>query len=321
MSTSTNSRQPPTGTSPLIAATIQGTPPPNYALDTPPSQNSSILEEASSNEPLPSITIAVHNLTARHVQEIRDSIEPTQPRIGHNVKKLFRDFYIRVATTIFDFLDKPISESKNVSQAYQILKRFGKGEYNGNKNKIRDLILDVSSNEIIQNINNLLQETSQMSLSQWIQQTRIIVEQWKKATVEYSNAEKKLSEHCNAFDEIYKHIQLMLQLPPSEGYEELLGSSESYLKKIFDSHSIEEDYLELVRILKKITILTDAFSSIRQLVNASAEPLCSICITNIVGLVSIPCGHTFCSSCCGRQSMTCYICRVPVRDIIKIYFS
>jgi len=321
MSTSTNSRQPPTDTSPLItAASRQGTPPPNYILDTP-LQYPNVLEEITSNEPLPSITTAIRNLTYRHTQEIRDSIEPTQPRIGQNVKKVFRDFYIREATTIFDFLDKPISESKNVSQAYQILKRFGKGEYNGNKNKIRDLILDVSSNEIVQNINTLLQETTQTSLHQWIQQTRIIVEQWKKATIEYSNVEKKLSEHCSAFDDIYKHIQLMLQLPSTDGYEQLLSSSEVYLKKIFDSHSIEEDYLELVKIIKKIAVLTDAFSSIRQLVNASAEPLCSICITNIVALVSVPCGHTFCSSCSGRQSMTCYICRVPVKDRIKIYFS
>ena len=319
MSTSITSRQ-NTDTSPLILSR-QGTPPPSYVLDSISQSQIPTLQDESTIESLPSVTTAIRNLTTRHTQEVRDSIEPTHPRMGQNIKKIFRDFYIREATTIFEFLDKPIGDSKNLSQACQILKRFGKGEYNGNRNKIRDLILDVGSNEILKDINLSLQESSQTTLSQWIQQTRTIIEQWKKATIEYSMIEKKLSDHCSAFDEIYKRIQLLLQLPPTEGYEQLLGSSETYLKHIFESHAIEGDYLDLVDVIKKIAVLTDAFSSIRQLVNASAEPMCSICITNIVSLVSVPCGHTFCSSCSGRQSMACYICRVPVKDRIKIYFS
>ena len=62
-------------------------------------------------------------------------------------------------------------------------------------------------------------------------------------------------------------------------------------------------------------------ATIRQMINVSTEPLCSICFNDVVSLVSIPCGHTFCTSCGGKQITSCYICRVHVRERIKIYFS
>jgi len=282
---------------------------------------SSSIEDIN-KETLPSISTAIKNLTIRHAQEIRETTEPAQPRIGQNVKKAFRDFFIRESTTIFEFLERPITDAQTVGQAYQILKRFGKGEYTGNKNKLRDLILDVSSNEIYYSIQSSLQTCTQdNTLLQWIQQTRIIIDQWRKATIEYSDAERKLQEHCVIFDDIYKRTQTLLQLPISDGYEDMIESTQKYLKHTFEKHSIEQDYNKLIEALKKITILTDMFSTIRQMVNSSSEPLCSICIQNIVGFVSIPCGHTFCESCSNRQTMTCYICRVSVRERIKIYFS
>lgn len=277
---------------------------------------------STNKETLPSISTAVKNLTIRHAQEIRESIESLQPRIGQNIKKVFRDFFIREGTTIFEFLERPVNNTNAVGQAYQILKRFGKGEYNGNKNKLRDLILDVSSNEIYTTIHSTMKSYSQDNVfAQWIQQSRCIIEQWRKATLEYSEAEKKLQEHCTIFDDIYKRAQILLQLPLTEGYETMIESTQAYLKHAFEKHGIEQDYLNLIEALKKISVLTEMISAIRQIVNAASEPLCSICVEHIVCSVSIPCGHTFCESCSNRQTMTCYICRLPVRERVKIYFS
>jgi dTDP-4-amino-4,6-dideoxygalactose transaminase len=93
------------------------------------------------------------------------------------------------------------------------------------------------------------------------------------------------------------------------------------VKKIFEDNNIEEIYNDTIKHLKKIVILTDAMAIIRQIVNVSTEPLCSICFQEVVSLVSIPCGHTFCISCGGKQLTNCYICRIPVKDRVKIYFS
>ena len=78
---------------------------------------------------------------------------------------------------------------------------------------------------------------------------------------------------------------------------------------------------QIIKHLKKIVILTDAMATVRQMINVSTEPMCSICFQDVVSLVSIPCGHTFCASCGGKQLNSCYICRVQVRERVKIYFS
>jgi hypothetical protein len=308
-STSQTSRRTPTG-SPLLTS-IQLPVPSSYILDDLQtlSLEGKEKEKEKEKESLPSVSTAVKNLIVRHTQEIRESLE-TAPRVGISAKKAFREFYLKEGKTVFDFLDKPLKEHQTLSQATQILKRFGKGEYTGNKNKLKDLVLDVDCT----NIETIVDPN-------WITQTRTILESWRVAMTEFTQAEKNLQEHMTAFEEIQKRVNTLLGLPQSDGYEALTSSMELYLKNIFQEHNIEEEYNNTIHALKKILILTDSMFAIRQMVNYSNEPLCSVCFQDPVSLVSIPCGHTFCGQCGGRQITNCYICRVQVKDRIKIYFS
>lgn len=308
-STSQTSRRTPTG-SPLLTS-IQLPVPSSYILDDLQtlSLEGKEKEKEKEKESLPSVSTAVKNLIVRHTQEIRESLE-TAPRVGISAKKAFREFYLKEGKTVFDFLDKPLKEHQTLSQATQILKRFGKGEYTGNKNKLKDLVLDVDCT----NIETIVDPN-------WITQTRTILESWRVAMTEFTQAEKNLQEHMTAFEEIQKRVNTLLGLPQSDGYEALTSSMELYLKNIFQEHNIEEEYNNTIYALKKILILTDSMFAIRQMVNYSNEPLCSVCFQDHVSLVSIPCGHTFCGQCGGRQITNCYICRVQVKDRIKIYFS
>ena len=231
---------------------------------------------------------------------------------------------MKESTTIFDFLDKPFGDNKVLFQSYSILKKFGKGDYTGNKNKLRDLILDIDCSETLQEIQQKLRNcpvNSETPFTEWIQNTRSILEQWKKATSDFSLAEAQLQIKMTLFDDITKRVQTIMHLPSSEGYDELVKSTEKYLKGVFEDNKIEENYNDIIKHLKKIVILTDAMAIIRQIVNVSTEPLCSICFQDVVSIVSVPCGHTFCTSCGGKQVTNCYICRIPVKDRIKIFFS
>ena len=304
----------------MISTLTQSSPPSSYVLDSVP-QYTTTLEELNTDS-LPSIATAIKNLTVRHNQELQESLEPLIPRVGNCIKRSFRDFYIREATTIFEFLEKPVAGHPTVVQAYSILKRFGKGEYTGNRNKLRDLVLDVSANTLLQEIQGSLENTTGLNpFAHWTHQTRAIVEQWRQATLDYSTAEKLLQERINVFDDIYKCVQLFLKLPTGDGYDSVADSTEIYLKNMFETHAIEKHYLDLIRALKKIVILTDALSTIRQMVNASTEPLCTVCFHDPVSFACVPCGHTFCGGCGGRQVITCYVCRAVIKDKIKIYFS
>ena len=298
--------------SPLLNSQV----PPLYVLDS--------IEHMVSRDDLENIPLvsgAVKNLIVRHTQEIREGIDLIVPRVGNSARKAFREFFIKEASTIFDFLDKPFGDNKVLYQSYNILKKFGKGDYTGNKNKLRDLVLDIDCSESLNEIQNNLKISSENPFTEWIQNTRSILEQWKKATTEYSESEKLLQEKMHIFDEITKRVQTIIQLPPSEGYDDLINATGNYLKFIFEENKIEELYNDIIKHLKKIVILTDSMATIRQMINVSTEPLCSICFNDVVSLVSIPCGHTFCTSCGGKQITSCYICRVHVRERIKIYFS
>lgn len=274
---------------------------------------------------LPSAGTVMKNLIARHTQDIREVVQDIYPRVGQqvSVKKAFREFYAKEAAHIFEFLDKPLLGNQPLFQSQQLVKRFGKGEYTGNKNKYRDLVLDCSCSEIVAEIQQTIQSAGKSSdpFEIWIQQTRTLLDLWRQAMTEFSTAESKLKVHMTIFDDVQKRATTVLQLPNSEAYEPLTKAMEEYLHSVFQEHTIEADYRETIKALKKIVVLTDALGAIRQMVNANTEPLCSVCIQEAVSIATVPCGHTFCSGCGARQMTTCYICRTPISNRLKIYFS
>ena len=275
---------------------------------------------------LPSAATALKNLMTRHTQDIRDHIQDTLPRVGHqiSVKKAFREFYTKEASHVFEFLDRPLLPTQPLFQSQQIIKRFGKGEYTGNRNKFRDLVLDCSCTEIVAEIQSAIQTAGKSSsdpFENWIQQTRTLLDLWRQAMTEFSTAETKLKIHMAMFDDIQKRATTLLQLPNCDAYEPLAKATEDYLRSVFQEHTIETEYTETIKALKKIVVLTDALGAIRQMVNANTEPLCSVCIQEAVSIATVPCGHTFCGNCGARQMTTCYICRTPISNRLKIFFS
>ena len=304
-----------------------------FALD---SQQSALLQQCFSttqdeaqqqeSHSLPSAGTVLKNLMARHTQDLREVVQDTYTRVGQqaSVKKAFRDFYTKEASHIFEFLDKPLLGNQPLFQSQQLVKRFGKGEYTGNKNKYRDLVLDCSCSAIITEIQQTIQSAGKVSSDPfeiWIQQTRTLLDLWRQAMTEFSAAESKLKVHMTIFDDVQKRATTVLQLPNSDAYEPLAKAMEEYLRSVFQEHTIEADYQETIKALKKIVVLTDALGAIRQMVNANTEPLCSVCIQEAVSIATVPCGHTFCGNCGARQMTTCYICRTPISNRLKIFFS
>ena len=72
---------------------------------------------------------------------------------------------------------------------------------------------------------------------------------------------------------------------PKSGLKNALGSASSSIAVYWHHSKISPG--------EKIVVLTDAMATVRQLLNVSTEPMCSICFEDLVSLVSVPCGHTF----------------------------
>lgn len=52
----------------------------------------------------------------------------------------------------------------------------------------------------------------------------------------------------------------------------------------------------------------------------SCAAACTICTTDPVQYVYVPCGHTFCRNCTQKQTGLCFVCRTPVEKTQQLFF-
>jgi hypothetical protein len=272
-------------------------------------------------EHLPNIGTTLKNFVTRQTYEIRNSAEEVVPRLStlQDLKKHFRDFYVKEAIHVFEFLDRPLNTT--LLQAEKVVKRFGRADYNANRVKIKDLVLDLSCNIILDKINAELKiEDDLTPIEQWCETTKNLVKIWKNATSELTLAERNLSNVITMFQDVHKKVQPLMNMPMNEAYGPLMSSMEEYLKNYFEENKIEGIYNDFRSALKKVALLTDMMSYVRFFLNSPSEPFCSICLSEPVSYASVPCGHTMCYACSSRQSITCYVCRAQVKERIKVFF-
>lgn len=315
-------------TSPLLTAFAQTTPqlllePQHLPLLTQYFLPASVLDEGISGSGdlgIPSLANITRNLTQRHIQELKETADIAIPRLNNlqQLRKSFRDFYIKEQQHVFSFLDSEVSASETLNSCMQILRRFGRADYTAARCKIRDLPLDFNYTSSIQTIQESL---NPFSLESWVEQTKQLLDCWRQTTQFLFSAEKKLETQMKLFQDLHNRMKMTYQLPANEVYDTLIFATESYLKRAFDDCKLEEIYTEYISCIKRLIVLTDAMNLIRLFVNSSTEPVCSVCMSEPVGLAAIPCGHTFCQQCGIKQMLTCYICRTPVKDRQKLFFS
>jgi len=263
------------------------------------------------------------NLLKKHIQESKTIIDNSVPKLNTiaTLKRLLRDFMGRQLLQTFEFFNSNISSVEPLHTARTIVKRFGNVNYNSKAVKVKDLCLDLSCNESIAIINEKLSANPATDISGCVTQWKLIVDTWKKSVADLAVAQTTLESKLLQYDEVQKRISYILLLPENDGYQGVLESTHEYLKKSFEGFRIEEAYNLYVNSCKMIYVLQDFVNSFRHLVNAQTDPICSVCLTDSVAYASIPCGHTFCTTCSHKQTVACYICRGAVREKIKIYFS
>lgn len=113
-------------------------------------------------------------------------------------------------------------------------------------------------------------------------------------------------------------------------YTEFLSKTRTYLEKVNRKlvatesrilNSIQERENKINDIHTVISGFVDEVKK-QQNVNTISPNSCSICLTNTVKRVLVPCGHTFCDECIvsnSRRTSSCPTCRSGVSQIIKVF--
>jgi hypothetical protein len=122
-------------------------------------------------------------------------------------------------------------------------------------------------------------------------------------------------------DKTYQKVVGFYELPMNEDSEKLAESVEVYVKRIMEENQIEKEYSEAVEAYRRFAALRELILFFRFTDLQDKEPLCSICLSETVGFVLVPCGHTLCGGCLKRQTLSCYMCRTAVREKVKLYFG
>lgn len=107
----------------------------------------------------------------------------------------------------------------------------------------------------------------------------------------------------------------------SDAAKELVEQIDKYIQKRYDSCNIIEDFRKFSTSHKKWRKYREVVLSTHAAAGNSCGNTCSICTSERLSVALMPCGHTFCSSCAGKQKKHCFICRGAVEGQLRIFFS
>ena len=239
-------------------------------------------------------------------------------------KRRLRDFINKKNNELLDFLKLSVPSHAVLGPGEILLRRFGNPQVSPNHPSVRDMVMDISggAEEVLTELNKQLDDFKQEgNLTNYAKQTQVIYDEYRSAGEDVLQQQGILRAKLEKLDKIQSRITSVLDIDPTEEYEPLMEATELYLKKIFEKNQIEETYTNLIKAYRKFVTLRDVVSMGRGLLEYESEPLCSICLDETVSYTLSPCGHTFCGTCMRKQNGNCFICRVSIRDKIKIYFS
>jgi hypothetical protein len=151
-------------------------------------------------------------------------------------------------------------------------------------------------------------------------QLKHLYQQYKTVGEEVMRLEALLNQKTNLLDKLHERQNIVLNLKNNEALPGLLDAFGTYMTEIFKETNFEATYTELIQAHQQWNLLREILS-VQQLMTEQKDPLCSICVAEPVTHCVAPCGHTFCTGCVKRLTMSCYLCRGSVRERVKLFFT
>jgi len=265
-------------------------------------------------------TTTLNTIIARNVE----NIQQTLPK-ATDWKKRLREFLSTKNTELLDFLNVSLSTHPTIGKGDAILRTFGSSAImNPTSRIIRNIIFDLSGTaamfeEVKGEFASLPAEDD--PLAKFKSTVQYIYEEYRKSGDAILRWESILKTKLEIFDHIQKNIVNLLELDPTSCTDELKDISQKYLSEIFEKHRIQTTYNELIGSYQRFIVFRELIVMMRVVESNENEPLCTICLERQVTHCVAPCGHTYCDQCLRRQTTSCFMCRTPVREKVRIFFG
>jgi hypothetical protein len=261
----------------------------------------------------------VRNVLNRHTVEIKDRSNSIPP-ITLKWRNRMRDFFFHRNEELIKTLKRPLASHTLFSQTENFIRKFGRADFMPTHNSLNNVFLDNSGVSYVPQITSEMQNIGPATIPQLIDQIRWVYDAYRETGEQLFKKEVVLKEKVEALDSIYKKVVSFMTLHDEPESGEIAESIQKLLKRKFEENTIEQVYDEIIALYRRFYVLREIIHSLRGMDSVDKEPLCSICLNEPVAYALTPCGHTFCSTCSKRQITQCFMCRVQVKEKIKIFF-
>lgn len=274
------------------------------------------------------VTTAIHNISARHLHDIGNSLPDDRQFLRSWRRQLSECLQQKNAGMIRFLLARAEGEEDGgeeddgtfpaapevLRRCQDVLAKYSKSTWNF-ASSVRDLQLSTDMSAAVADISGELG----IDVGVLHDAQRRAIRAYTQAASAVCAAEARLEEKLKRLDTVSERIGAMMFLEPTAELEALAPAARAYLDSVYDRIDIEPEYAELIAQYKR-------FAALRGIVGLAqfqrpAPPTCTICLAKEVNHAVTPCGHTFCEDCVRTQMTTCHMCRVQVRDRVRLYFS
>jgi hypothetical protein len=263
------------------------------------------------------MTTAIRNISSRHIHDVSNSLTDERQFL-RSWRRQLQDCMNQQQAQMIQFLlsdtGANADDSLILKRCNDVLTKYSKHTWNF-ASSIPDLSLPLDTKQA----HAELEQELGIAPAALRDILRKVIRLYVNTASAACSAETKLEEKLNRLDTIAKRIDDLMFLEPTLAMENLEGPVRTYLDSVLEKISLQEEYTELLHQYKK-------FAQLKGLVSLAnfqrqAAPTCQICMTKEITTAVTPCGHTYCDDCCRNQMTSCYMCRVQIRDRLRLYFS
>ena len=260
------------------------------------------------------MTPAIHNISARHLHDINVSL-PDDRQFLRSWRRSLQDSINHQNNQMIQFLLADISGESDIQRrCTDVLNKYSKPSWSFTSS-VRDISLPISTAEAAA----WAEHEIGISPAQLREYMRKSIRLYANSAAALCAAETRLEEKLKRLETVVGRINDLMFLEPTAELDAMTAAARPYLDSVLNKIGIEKEYTELVEQHKRFAVLKSV--TILGSVHKTPAPTCTICMSKEVSQVVVPCGHTFCEDCCQKQLTACYICRVQIRDKVRLYFN
>lgn len=267
------------------------------------------------------------HIVSKHGTEIRLLAEERIPSASHLSKKKLKELIAKQNNEILGFFTRPEKTPPILGAAENIFRRYGHEvptlkSSTSTSTFLTELNMDATLDAIVMEYNESLGRIRESDpMSTYLSQTKWFASQYKTIGEEVLRLETTLFQKIESLDKLQGRVPSVTNLEDNEAVPDLIRAFSAYAERVYQSSNLEENYRMLVECYKKWNVCRQIMTVPLMMRQESAEPQCSICLLEPISNVIVPCGHTFCGVCSKKQNTTCYICRGPIRERVKLFFA